>query len=163
MGVSLIPKLEGPGVEPDNLPAGKITLWFGLLTLVIVVSMIGTWQYTAYAVRAEHARKNIPDDTQLKDVRAKAQALLNGHGPVEGQTGMYRIPIKRAMRLLAGKPGLMNMWPKTAPPKTEKAAAPATAPTAAPATAPTAATAVVPADAKEMKPASKPSEIKKTQ
>lgn|GEM_PF-6562152 len=157
MGVSLIPKLEGPGVEPDNLPAGKITLWFGILTIIIIISIVGTWQYTIHAVSAERARKNVPNRAQLIDVQAKSKALLDGHGPVAGQPGIYRMPIKRAMRLLARKPKLINKWQKKAPPKPVPAVAPATAPTVAPkATSAASGTAATGANTKEVKPAEKP-------
>lgn len=90
------------GVEHEGLEAGQI-LGFVLATAVaLALAVFVLFQYfdlTAQEVRQEAtSRSGYPE---LRENRLHAAEMLTQYGSIEGVDGRYRIPIDRAMQLMA--------------------------------------------------------------
>ena len=91
----------------------------GLLAVALVVHLFLFWLQGFYASRTERAettlypmavgqqdqlppQPRLQDDPQqeLQDLRAKQESLLTGYGWVNKESGIARIPIEEAMRIV---------------------------------------------------------------
>lgn len=108
-------------VQPDDVPVG---LMFGLLMALVIV-VIGVlalvWQFFGSSADKVIQKQFLAKpDRVLKQVTQRDKKLLANYSVVDGQKGIYRIPIKDAMRLLVTQPKLLE--PRPMPPAPAKAA-----------------------------------------
>ncbi len=98
---------------------GIVTFAAGLFVIAVVVHVLVWWLFTYFAVRAERmqpppaplaaSRPQLPPEPRLQtaplrdlqEMRAAEEAILHSYGWVDRQAGVVRIPIERAMQLLA--------------------------------------------------------------
>ena len=85
----------------DREPNAPLTVVAGIVGAVLLFVLVVTLQAVFYrAERAEVVRKGAEPD-ELAQVRAAQQELLNGYRWVDEKQGVVRIPIARAMELVA--------------------------------------------------------------
>ena len=111
----------GRRYEPSEFDVGRIALFaVGLLILVGVVLLIMSWMFTTLAgfqpeptptasLWAEaqrlppQPRLQVVPRQDLQRMRRAEDAVLNSYGWVDQQAGVVRIPIQRAIEVLAKK------------------------------------------------------------
>jgi len=110
-----------PGYELSDLRPGYIALFGIALTTVIVVAAVITSLLIRFKA-AEHSEQETPvprlaqereatpgprlqidANKELRQMRAGEEAVLNSYGWVDKDSGIVRIPIQRAMEILAKK------------------------------------------------------------
>jgi hypothetical protein len=132
---------EHPHYYDHTEPKGSLLLvLIGVTAILLVLVAIGIQYY--YETLREHEvqqRVLIPENIQLRDLRAKEDQELHTYGYTDKTAGKVRIPIERAMQMVAleAKENRVK-WPTNAyPVKTaaELAAAPAVSPAGAAAAA----------------------------
>lgn len=94
------------GIEPDNLPTGKIGWAVLFLVVTVAAVMIGTnqlywWTSTQAIQKIELDQEN----TLLKQLNAADQSVLTTYDVIDQQKGVYRIPIDEAMKLYVEEKG----------------------------------------------------------
>jgi hypothetical protein len=135
------------GYAPDALPLRAIAAWVGGLAVVLVLVIVGLWQFFLHTAQQEvHVKELVPVAPDLIRQRGRDAALLGRYEVVDEKRGRYRVPITRAMEALAADPALLRF--AGAPASAPAAAAPAPAAAApAPAAAAPAPAAAAPAPA----------------
>ncbi len=111
------PAATGPAHEPDRTNARALTAWtIGLVGLIVLTIVVVTWLlgFLSAAKRpqsrpprtgpaaAEHWR-NPPTD--LERLRRQETQNLNTYGWIDRDAGVVRIPVERAMELMAANGG----------------------------------------------------------
>ncbi len=90
------------GYEKRDVNLLKVLLWTLLSAAFVVVCLIGLNDYflvTTEEVVFEAVLK--PQSSELRELQARDTQVLSNYGVVDASKGVYHIPIKRAMRLLA--------------------------------------------------------------
>jgi hypothetical protein len=114
------------GYETSDVNPGTLLAWVGLLAAVLVLSVVAAWVlFGVFAERAVRrdpkvsplapAESQVPPEPRLlvKEhddlvvVRKQEEALLDTYGWVDKERGIVRIPVARAMDLVA-KEGLQS-------------------------------------------------------
>jgi hypothetical protein len=141
--------------EPDVIPMAQLALWLGVLVALLIGIGVALWQYFDIASQQERLTKDLarPSIT-LEEIQQRDRTLLANYSLVDPKKGVYRIPVARAMELLATNPGLL--LPAAPQPTSMPASMPAT-PVDAPAQAPAAGASTQPTR-KTAAPLSKPVE-----
>jgi len=94
--------------ERDSPPSIRIMSMIGILTVVVIMSVIGVWQLVLMTSDAEVQSKELtPDNPVLAELRARDQGRLEAYDAVDRDAGRYQIPVERAMDLLVRQPGLI--------------------------------------------------------
>lgn len=114
------------GYEPQDVNPGTIFKYLAALLLTVFASMLIVWGvYRALVTRTAREAADVsplrpsagrilppeprlqgapgnplPPQEELRRMRAEAEATLESHGWVDEKTGIARIPIERAMKLL---------------------------------------------------------------
>lgn len=88
--------------EKKDINTGKIVLYGILGIIFLVIAIIVVWDYFI-AVKEEVVREVVlrPESAELRDLRAREIEELNSYRLLDAESGRYRIPIGRAMELLA--------------------------------------------------------------
>ena len=100
----------------------KPVIWFGvaLAAMVAVTIAAMAWMFDYLAAREDRLDASgspladtrerpaapplqVTPSSDLTQMRAREEALLNSYGWVDRQEGLVRIPIERAMEILAGR------------------------------------------------------------
>lgn len=92
------------GVEHEGIPAGQImgiALAVSVSLVLIIVVLIQYVNISAQDVR--HAVVGMSGYPEVREHNLAATQRLSGYGTVEGQPGVYRIPIDRAIELMANE------------------------------------------------------------
>lgn len=119
---------SGTGVEADTLPVGQIALWVLALLGLVGGLVVALWQYfDAVTQRAVVAQDLSQIPPALPELRARDRQLLSHYEVVDAARGRFRVPIDRAMELLAADPTLIAPIGGATPPASA-APAPAAAP-----------------------------------
>lgn len=93
---------HGLGVEHDRIEAGQIVGLAGAVIVAIIMAIIVIFQWTDVRYRAQrNAVVGLSGYPELREARARAAELLTQYDVVE--EGVYRIPIQRAMELIAAE------------------------------------------------------------
>lgn len=90
------------GYEKKDTSARGILI-VALISVVIVVLSVVLTNELFIATREELVDEMIlkPESAALRDLRAREAATLFSYGVVDSARGIYRIPIDRAMKLMA--------------------------------------------------------------
>ena len=92
------------GVEHEGIEAGQIIGFVMAVIAAIALSIVALIQYfgiTAETVRYEAV--GLSGYPELRESRLDAQRKLSDYGAVEGEPDRFRIPIDRAMELMANE------------------------------------------------------------
>ncbi len=93
---------ENTGYERrDAAITGLIAV--AVVSLVIVVVAVFAVYQLFIASREQIVDEVVlrPESAVLRELRAREEAVLNSYDVVDAQKGIYRIPIERAMKLMA--------------------------------------------------------------
>lgn len=94
---------EHPYSYDHTEPKGSALFLFGGATVLILLAVgVGlTWYYNALVEDAVFTKVLSVENDQLKALRATEERELSSYGRVEGSPGKFRMPISRAMQLVA--------------------------------------------------------------
>jgi hypothetical protein len=98
------PSHAGAGYEKSDVAIGRfvlVTLASVIFTVTVIVVL---FQY--FTVEKEDQFQRVvyaPESAALRDLRAKEDAELGSYGIVDDSLHRYRIPIERAMELVANE------------------------------------------------------------
>ena len=98
------PGHAGAGYEKSDVAIGRfvmVTLASVIFTVTVIVVL---FQY--FSVEKEEQFQRVvyaPESPVLRDLRAKEEAELSSYGIVDDSLHRYRIPIERAMELVANE------------------------------------------------------------
>lgn len=97
-----------PAVEPDRPPTGRLFLQLGALVALLVLVLIGLWQYFKIDSAAEVYRKDLSRPSrELAEVLARDEGRLTGYELLDEKRGIYQIPVRRAMEMILKDPSLL--------------------------------------------------------
>lgn len=90
------------GYEKKDVNIKQILFWTIAMVLAIILSLVLLNEYFL-SVKEEMIYEEVlkPESLTLRDVRAKEDLLLNSYELIDSTTQVYRIPIDRAMELVA--------------------------------------------------------------
>lgn len=90
------------GYEKRDVNLLKVFI-YGLLGIVVVVVLVIFMLDYFTATREELVYESVlkPESTSLRELRAREDEELNSYELIDEEQGRYRIPITRAMELLA--------------------------------------------------------------
>ena len=101
-GAQWVEGTERPHVEPESIEAGQILVFVIVIAVLIGLAVVALFQYTD--LTAQEALVEAADQgiyPELDEVRLHATGLLTQYEVLAGTEGRYRIPITRAMELMA--------------------------------------------------------------
>jgi hypothetical protein len=90
------------GYEEKDINLKSVFLVAGGVVVVIVIVVIVLNEFFIIS-KEEIIRRQVlaPESVALRELRAQEEELLGSYGVVDSEKGVYRVPIERAMRLLA--------------------------------------------------------------
>lgn len=96
------PDHSGDGYEKRDVAVGKLLAATAAITVFIAAFVIVLFQYFGLQSQEDIYNAQLaPPSAALLDLRAKEDEILNSYAVVDSTKGIYRIPIDRAMKLLA--------------------------------------------------------------
>lgn len=93
---------EGDGYEKRDVNLAKVLIYglLGIAVLVVIVFFVLDY-FTAASEEAIYEAQLKPESVALRELRAREDEELNSYAVLDAQKGIYRIPIGRAMELIA--------------------------------------------------------------
>lgn len=90
------------GYEMKDVSLKSIFVWMISIIVVVAVSLVFLNEYFL-AVKEDLLYEMVlsPESLPLRDLRAKEDEMLNSYKLLDSANGVYRIPIERAMELVA--------------------------------------------------------------
>ncbi len=101
-GAQWVEGTERPHVEQEGIEAGQILGFVIVIAVLIGLAVVALFQYTdltAQEVLVEATDQGVYPE--LDEIRLHATVLLTQYEALAGTEGRYRIPIVRAMELMA--------------------------------------------------------------
>ena len=96
------PEHPGDGYEKRDVAVGKLLAATAIITIFVAAFVIVLFQYFSLQSQEDiYDAQLAPQSAALLDLRAKEDEVLNSYAVVDSTKGIYRIPIDRAMKLLA--------------------------------------------------------------
>jgi hypothetical protein len=93
---------DQPGYETRDVDLKKVAIWAVVTTLLVIFSVIFVWDYFIGAREKIVERVVLaPESTELRELRAREAEELGTYKLLDSAKGQYRIPIERAMELVA--------------------------------------------------------------
>ncbi|MGB0346694.1 MAG: hypothetical protein ACPGGA_04360 [Balneolaceae bacterium] len=90
------------GVEEEDLDFKAITIWsiLGIVTVVVFVAIL--IPFAQFSINAANENANLTSTYyEIRQLNEDANAILNSYGVIDGEEGIYRIPIDEAINKLA--------------------------------------------------------------
>ena len=95
---------EAAGYEKSDVSVSKTLIVGGLVTLLIIAFAVVLNEYfISVTEEITYEQQLAPESPVLRDLRARETEQLHSYGIVDSAAGTYRIPIERAMELMAGE------------------------------------------------------------
>ena len=93
---------SGGGYEKQDVNLLKIALFgiLGIIILIIVVILLVNY-FTLIQEQVIYQEVLRPESSALRDLRVRETEELNSFAVLDSAKGLYRIPVERAMALLA--------------------------------------------------------------
>jgi hypothetical protein len=90
------------GYEKKDISIGKviITIVISVLSLAVILVLLNSY-FTASTEEQIYDAVLRPESAALRELRAREEETLNSYGRLDSAAGAYRIPIDRAMQLMA--------------------------------------------------------------
>ncbi len=93
---------ENPGYEKSDVSVNKIIIWGVLAVILLIVFVVFIMDYyVATKERLIYEKVLTPPSAALRELRARETEILNSYKILDSTQGVYRIPIDRAMQILA--------------------------------------------------------------
>lgn len=92
----------GTGYETSDINVRKIVLVAVAVIVIVIISLIALNEYFV-SLKEEYVYDMVlkPESVTLRDLRATEDEVLNSYKLLDSTAGVYRIPIDRAMELMA--------------------------------------------------------------
>jgi len=102
-------------VEPDRVPRRLILISMVSLAATVVLILWGVWAFQSYFVRVREGPATLDlsgfqskehwlaQREQLKEIRRQEDEVLTSYGWVDRENGIARIPIQRAIEIMAAR------------------------------------------------------------
>jgi len=93
---------QSPGYEKRDINVKKVVLWGIAGVVIIVISLVALVEYF-FIVKENYYYQAVekPRSEELVELRQRETEELNSYKLLDEEKGIYRIPIKRAMELMA--------------------------------------------------------------
>jgi len=93
---------DDPGYEKSDVNLLKVVIYGAVGVIAVVIILIFLLDYFT-AVKEEVVYNKIlqPESVALRELQAKETEILNNYALLDSSTGAYRIPVDRAMELIA--------------------------------------------------------------
>lgn len=90
------------GYDTSDINVKKVILIAVAVVLVVIVAIVALNEYFV-SLKEEYVYDMVlrPESVTLRDLRAAEDEILNSYKLVDSTAGIYRIPIDRAMELMA--------------------------------------------------------------
>ncbi len=106
----------GQGYERTDINPRLIGALFAIIVVAIVVAVLAVQHYFAVTYEQQLYIKVLsPVASDLKQLRAREDAQLHSYGYIDREKGLVRLPIERAMELLAAEYAAGNVKYPTKP------------------------------------------------
>lgn len=90
------------GYEKRDVNVSKIIAYTILVMVILGGIIVGVNEYFSYYSRQlEYETVLNKESAELKELRAKEEKILNNYELLDYSKGIYRIPIERAMKIIA--------------------------------------------------------------
>lgn len=91
-----------PGYEKRDVNVKKLLLWGIAGVVIIVISLVAITEYFSF-IKEDYYFQAVekPRSQELMDLRERENKELNSYELIDKEKGIYRIPIQRAMELMA--------------------------------------------------------------
>ncbi|HWR83689.1 MAG TPA: hypothetical protein VN285_10320 [Candidatus Deferrimicrobium sp.] len=90
------------GYESRDVNATKIILGgIGIIAVIVVIVVLLAEYFVVVKEEQTYEAVLKPESSALRDLRAREDEMLTSYGVVDSAAGVYRIPVSRAMELLA--------------------------------------------------------------
>jgi len=94
--------VDEPGYDRSEASAGKLLLFGGaIVVLIAIIVIVVSEVFVAEKDRMVHELSLAPESVELRELRARETKELNSYKVLDSTSGRYRIPIDRAMELIA--------------------------------------------------------------
>lgn len=92
------------GVAHEGIAAGQILAIIGAIVLALVLIVVALIQYTQItAQQVRYSAVGLSGYPELRESRTQAVRELSEYGVVDAEEGIYRVPIERAIELMANE------------------------------------------------------------
>ncbi len=99
-----------PGYERSDINPRLIGALFAIIVVAIVVAVLAVERYFAVVYEQQLYIKVLsPVASDLKQLRAREDARLHSYAYIDRKKGLVRLPIERAMELLAAEYAAGNL------------------------------------------------------
>jgi hypothetical protein len=93
---------DNAGYEKRDVSAVKLIVFGGLSLIIVVVILVFLYEYfTVASGRMVEEMVLKPQSAALRELRARETEELNNYKLLDAERGIYRIPISRAIELIA--------------------------------------------------------------
>lgn len=104
-------ELRAMGVEPDVGPSNTLIATFAVITVLVGIAAVWLAAYlNGYGHRLV-AERSGNEDAIHAEKRVEAESVLTAYGVVEEGESTYRIPVDRALAVVASNPSLLERHP----------------------------------------------------
>lgn len=96
------PEGGGAGYEKRDVAVGRLVAV--TLAAVVILSAVLVGLFQLFVAESEHDIQEMvlaPESATLRELRAHEDGILHSFGVIDNARGQYRIPIERAMELVA--------------------------------------------------------------
>jgi hypothetical protein len=93
---------QNPGYEKSDVGVNKILIYgvIGIIAVVAIIIFVIDY-YVATKERLIYETVLKPESKELRELRAREDAVLNSYQVIDSTAGIYQIPIDRAIQLMA--------------------------------------------------------------
>ncbi|MTI88922.1 MAG: hypothetical protein FH748_13255 [Balneolaceae bacterium] len=90
------------GVMDDDLNYKKLIFWSTLGTALVIIFVIGLVYFSQYSIFESQQEASLNSEyIEVQELNAAQTEKLNSFGVVDGEEGIYRIPIDSAIKRIA--------------------------------------------------------------
>lgn len=90
------------GVEEEGLDIKAITMWSVLGIVTVIVFVAALIPFSQFAFNSAKENVNVTSSYyEIRQLNEDADAVLSSYGVVNGEEGIYRIPIDEAINKMA--------------------------------------------------------------
>ena len=90
------------GVEEEGLDVKAITMWSALGIVTVIVFVVVLIPFAQFSLNSAKENVNVTSSYyEIRQLNEDAEATLSSYGVIDGEEGIYRIPIDEAINKIA--------------------------------------------------------------
>ncbi len=95
---------QNSGYEKSDVGVNKILIYgvIGIMAVIAIIIFVVDY-YVATKERLIYETVLKPESKELRELRAREDAVLNSYKVIDSAAGIYQIPIDRAIQLMAAE------------------------------------------------------------